>query len=161
FAYRSYVDTGAPGAGFTLGTDTLPSVDPADPDRVVSNGTFPGEGENVIRWEVTSSIADGSPVMVNTVRFTAVSGTLGPIRFLQSLDEAVAGSSDDIFLTRGALSSGDLQLFTLDDAEVYGISHSGAFSAAGGLANSTFAGWAADVYDQIIPRITGDGQSVA
>src|SRR5262245_38094917 len=140
FAYRSYVDTGGPGAGFTLGTDSPPTVDPADPDRVVSNGTFPGAGENIIRWEVTSSIADGSAVMVNTVRFTAVSGTLGPIRFLQYLDEDVgAASGDDIFLTRGAPSTGDLQLFTLDDTEVYGISHSGAFTAAGGLANSTFA----------------------
>jgi hypothetical protein len=116
FAYRSYVDTGAPGSGFTLGSDVLPTVDQADPDRVVSTGTFPGAGENLIRWEVTSSIADGSAVMVNRVRFTAVSGTLGPIRFLQYLDEDVGGSSDDIFLTRGAPSTGDLQLFTLDGA---------------------------------------------
>src|SRR4030095_8697416 len=112
FAYRSYVDTGAPGAGFTLSGDQ-PTVDPTDPERVVSSGTFPGAGENVIRWEVTSSIADGSPVMVNTVRFTAESGTLGPIRFLQCLDEDLGGSSDDIFLIRGAPSTADLQLFTL------------------------------------------------
>jgi hypothetical protein len=159
FAYRSYVDTGAPGSGFTLSGD-VPTLDVADPDRVVSTGTFPGAGENLIRWEVTSSIADGSPVMVNTVRFTATSGTLGPIRFLQYLDEDVAGSGDDVFLTRGALATGDLQLFTLDNVESYGISHSGAFTAADGLVSSSFAGWAADVYNLMAARITGDGQPI-
>jgi hypothetical protein len=164
FLYASYVDVGKPGAAMRL-AGTAPVVDPADPDRVSSTGSFTGANGNPILWEVSTSVADGSPLAVNVIRFTAQDGALGDLRFLQYLDEDVDGADDDVFLARGSVAGRDLQLFTLDSQEVFGVSHSGALSAgagpAGGLVNARFAGWAADVFDMITERLLGAGQAVS
>ncbi len=160
FDYFSYVDPGNDGAGFRL-AGTAPTVDAADPDKVTSSGTFTGADGNTIDWTVVSSIADGSPVMRSVFTFSAETGALGTLRFLQYMDEDVQGPGDDVFFTRGSAATNDLQLFTVDNAEVYGVSHSGGLSAATGLVHASFAGWAADQYNNMKPRIESVGQSVS
>ncbi len=166
YAYESWVDVGPPGEGFRLdGGENEPVFDPLDPGRVLSTGAFQGENGNLIRWEVRSSMPRGGSTLVNVYRFTADTGTLGPLRFFQYLDEDVGppgeGFDDDVLAVRGSVATNDLELFTVDNVEVYGVSQSGAFSPAFGLINATFAGWAADVFDEVTPRIEGAGQTVS
>ena len=100
--------------------------------------------------------------MTSTFTFTADTGTLGALRFYRYLDEDVdLYFSDDVFFTRGSVAGGDLELFTVDDSEVYGISHSGALSSAQGLVNASFTGWAANRFDYMRPAIVGGTQSVS
>ena len=76
---------------------------------------------------------------------TANGGALGPLRFLQYLDEDVNSSpGDDVFLPVGSAATGDLELFTFDSPEVYGLSHSGALLPGAGLQSASFTGWAAE-----------------
>ncbi len=163
FRYDSWVDPGADGQGFRLSlSGTEPVPDAGDPDRVTSTGSFIGANGNTIRWEVASNIDDGSVVLVNLIRLTAESGVLGPLRFLQYLDEDVAEDpNNDVFFSRGSAMDDDLELFTMDNALVYGVSHSGALSLPFGLVNARFAGWAADIYDRMRPRMAGSGQPVS
>lgn len=160
FDYFSYVDVGNTGGGFQL-SGTNPTLDPEDPDTAISSGSFIGENGNTINWSVLSSIPDGKMVMTNRFLLWGADGSrLGRIRFLQYMDEDVEGVSDDVFFTKGTLVGRNLQLFTVDGREIYGVSHSGVFDVPSGLDNATFAGWAADIYDRIQPRIRGAGQQV-
>ncbi len=158
WAYRTYVDPGTPGGGFRLNGGTPQRI---DPHTVSSQGQFTGANGNTIDWTVLSVLPAGSATMTNTFQFVASNGPLGALRLLQYLDEDVVGSSDDVFFTRGSLGNQNLELFTIDNSKAFGISHSGAFTGAGGLEASSFAGWAADRWDSIVPRIQGGGQSVA
>lgn len=172
FDYFSYVDPGIDGAGFQLssfqanGSD--PVRDPGNPNIVTSNGSFTGFNQpganqpNTILWTAVSSIAPSGQVMNTRFTFTTANGgPLGPLRFLQYLDEDVQGNSDDVFLSTGSAGSGNLELFTFDNAEVYGLSHSGALLPGAGLENASFAGWAADIYNRMQPLIEGGGQLVS
>jgi hypothetical protein len=164
FDYSSLVDPGNDGLGFSLSdsdTVTGPSADPNNPNAVTSSGSFFGINQNVISWTAVSSIALGAQVMTTTYTFTAETGVLGPLRFLQYLDEDVQGVGDDVFFSTGLAGSGDLQLFTFDNTDVYGLSHAGSLLPGTGLQNASFAGWAADHFDNMRPRITGSGQSVS
>lgn len=160
FDYFSYVDPGNDGGGFRL-AGSAPVVDGVDPNKVSSNGSFLGDAGNTILWSVTSSIPPGGSIMTNVVTFAAETGTLGTLRFLQYLDEDIEGVSDDILFVRGTAAGGDLELFTVDNSEVYGVSHSGALSSAQGLVDASFAGWAANQFNQMKPAIAGAGQSVS
>jgi hypothetical protein len=52
-------------------------------------------------------------------------------------------------------------LFTFDNLDVYGLSHSGALLPGAGLQNVSFAGWAADRFNNMKPLIEGVGQLVS
>ena len=161
FDYFSYVDVGPLGAAVQLPATTVTS--PAaltGTNQVSSAGTFAGAGGNTINWSVTSSIPAGGSVLSSTYSFTAAPGSLlGAIRFYQYLDEDVLGAGDDVFITRGSVATSDLQLFTIDNAEAIGVSHSGAFTA--GLTNATFAGWAACTYNNMKGPIVAGTQAVS
>lgn len=160
FDYFSYVDVGNDGGGVQLsGSD--PETVGGDPDKVRSTGTLTGSAGNTINWEVTSFIEDGGSIYYNEIKFTAQTGTLGTLRFIQYLDEDIEGVSDDVLLVRGSAADGNLELFTIDNDEVYGVSHGGSLNSEQGLVNATFAGWAADEFDDMRPRITGSGQPVS
>jgi hypothetical protein len=161
FDYFTYVDPGAPGGALRLNTATSGPTLTGD-DQVTSSGSFAG-ANGLINWTAVSSIPNSSTVMTNTFTLTAApSTTLGTLRLFQYLDEDVLGAGNDLFFTRGSSAAGDLQLFTIDIAEAIGVSHSGAFSSGQGLANATFAGWAACEFDQMRPTITGaTGQPVS
>ncbi|MGH9893083.1 MAG: hypothetical protein ACREA0_14045, partial [bacterium] len=99
-----------------------------------------------------------------TYTFIAETGVLGPLRFLQHLDEVVPspeGGSDDVFSHTGSAVGGDLKLFTFDNTEVYGLSHSGALLPGNELQNASFEGWAADHFDNIVSSISAAGQPVS
>ncbi len=168
FNYFSYVDPGLDGDGFQLvGSDPVP--DPTNPNIVTSNGSFagftqPGANQpNTILWTAVSSIAPSGQVMNTRFTFTAENGgPLGLLRFLQYLDEDVNSSPrDDVFLPVGSAATGDLELFTFDSPEVYGLSHSGALLPGTDLLTASFAGWAADSFNNMKPLIEGVGQPVS
>ncbi|MGH8594182.1 MAG: hypothetical protein ACREV3_10085 [Gammaproteobacteria bacterium] len=153
--YYSFIDRGNIGLGERLlGPPSVP--DPINPNSVTNNGFFKGANQNRIFWSTVSSIAPGAQVMTTTYTFIAETGVLGPLRFLQHLDGVVLEGSDDVFFHRGSAVGGDLKLFTFDNTDVYGISHSGAV-----LQNASFAGWAADHFDNIVSSISTGGQPVS
>jgi len=163
FEYKTFVDLGSPGAGGGLvAAEAVKPFPGGDPDKVYTYGAFFGANGNIIDWDVVSSIADGSSTMVNVFRFTARTGTLGALRLLQYMDEDIGDDrKDDVFLTRGSVAGNDLELFTVDQGQAYGVNHSGAVSHAGGLRSATFAGWAAADYDDIQENIDDAGQPVS
>ena len=103
--------------------------------------------------------------MTTTYTFVAEPGkVLGALRLLQHLDAGVPvpeGVSDDVFFRTGSAVGGDLKLFTFDNTDIYGISHSGALLPGNDLQNASFAGWAADHFDNIISSILTAGQLVS
>ena len=159
FDYFSYVDTGSGGVRLS-DTNILVSAILTVPGTVSSTGTFTGSGGNTIDWVMNSTIDPGGVVMVSELSFAARTGTLGTLDFYQYLDEDVLGSGDDVFFTRGT-SGSDLELFTIDNSEALGVSHSGAQSANQGLIDAGFTGWAACEFDEMRPAITAGTQSVS
>lgn len=156
FDYYSYVDVGNGGIRLS-GTAPVSGGD----DTATSGGTFLGAGGNTIGWSVTSAIADGDNTMTSVFNFTAEQGSLGDIRFFQYLDEDIQSVSDDVFFTRGSAATLDLELYTVDNTEVYGVSHSGALDGSQGLVDSTFAGWSACTYNTMKPAIGNGTQTVS
>ncbi|MGH8576198.1 MAG: hypothetical protein ACREXX_00425 [Gammaproteobacteria bacterium] len=164
FDYFSYVDPGIDGDGFQLSSFQANGSAPVltNPNIVTSNGSFPGFNQNLILWTAVSSIAPNGQIMNTTFTFaTQNGGPLGPLRFLQYLDEDVQGAGDDVFLPVGGAASGDLELFTFDNTDVYGLSHSGGLLPGTDLQNASFAGWAADRFNNMKPLIAGVGQLVS
>ena len=166
YDYFTFVDTGLLGAAFQLSAMTLsgPTLinNGLGTDQVDSSGTFTGAASNLIDWSVSSTIDDGSTTMKNTFVFTAQIGTLGNIRLFQYLDEDVLGSGNDFFLTKGSFATLDLELFTVDNIEAIGVSHSGALAQADDhLVNSNFVGFAGDQYNGMKPQITAGTQALS
>ena len=52
-------------------------------------------------------------------------------------------------------------MFTFDNTDVYGLSHSGALLPGTDLQNALFNGWAADRFNNMKPLIEGVGQLVS
>ena len=173
FDYFSYVDPGIDGDGFQLSSfqanGSAPVRDPGNPNIVTSNGSFTGVSQpganqpNTILWKAVSSIAPSGQVMNTQFTFTTENGgPLGALRFLQYLDEDVQGAGDDVFLSAGTAASGDLELFTFDNTDVFGLSHSGVLlPGTTDLQNASFTGWAADRFNNMKPLIEGVGQLVS
>ena len=156
FDYFTYVNTGS--GGFRLsGTAPVASGN----DTVTSTGSFLGSGGNTINWSAVSSIADGSSLMSTSFSFEADQGELGDIRLFQYMDEDIQSVSDDVFFTRGSVGGLDLELFTVDDFEVYGVSHGGALDGTQGLVNAMFSGWAMCEFDSMRPAISAGTQTVS
>ena len=166
YFYGSFVEVGDPAgpAVHELSSGSAPTPpDPDFPNIVTSSGSFLNAANTTINWTVTSSILPNNPVMINVITFTPDSSQamLGPLRFFQYLDEDVVSDVDDVFFTRGSLAAGNLQLFTVDQTQIFGVAQSGVLSPAfGQLIHATFAGWAAGTFDNMEPRITSGTQSV-
>lgn len=129
-------------------------------NQVSSSGTFTGANGNLIQWTATSTIGAGSSVLSTAYTFSSTQG-LGALQLYQYLDEDVSGAGDDVFFTRGSAAGNDLQLFTIDNAQAYGVSHSGAFSTGQGLSNASFLGWAVDNYNDMKSRLAAGTQTVS
>jgi hypothetical protein len=157
YDYYTYIDLGEGNSVLRLGNTTVSEPVAMDGSgNAVSRGTFTGSNGNEIAWEAVSWIIPGEVTMQTRYHFQATSGTLGELTLHQYLDEDVNSSvSDDFLLRTGSADARDLQLFTLDGPERYGISHSGAFSRGQGLVNAEFIGWAADEYSDLKSRIQG------
>jgi hypothetical protein len=131
-------------------------------NEVTSSGSFLGAGGNTVNWSVVSTIANGDSRFVNQFSFATANGSpLGNLRLYQYLDEDIEGAIDDVFLVRGSVAGQDLELFTIDNDQVYGVAHSGALAGAQGLVNASFAGWAADNYNEMKPKLAAGTQTVA
>lgn len=154
YDYYTYLVFGGTGVQLSTAGGTLDAS-----GRVVSSGSVTGLN-GLVNWTATSSIAAGSSVLVTTFTLSSAN-PLGDLSLLQYLDEDVNGVSDDVFFTRGSAAGANLQLFTIDNAQAYGVSHSGAFTAAQGLVNASFSGWAVDNYNDMKSRITAGNQTVA
>jgi hypothetical protein len=160
FDYFSYVDVGA--GGFQLSSFVTMPPALTGVNEVTSSGSFLGAGGNTINWSVVSTIANGDSRFVNQFSFATANGSpLGSLRLYQYLDEDIEGVGDDVFLVRGSVAGQDLELFTIDNDQVYGVSHSGALTGAQGLVNASFAGWAADNYNDMKPKLAAGTQAVA
>ena len=155
--YYHFVDPGNNGSGTRL-SGSFPVPDPNNPNIVTSAGEFSGANGNVISWTAVSSIAPGAQVLTTTYTFIAT-GVLGPLRVLQHLDKNT--ELDDVFSHTGSAVGGDLKLSTYDNTEVFGLSHSGTLLSGPELQNASFAGWAADRFDNIITSIFTTGQPVS
>jgi outer membrane protein OmpA-like peptidoglycan-associated protein len=148
FAYEAHIVVNGSSSRLNANASSPVQVG-GDPDKVESTGSFTGSNGNTISWRVESSIMNDALQMRSVISFSADSGELGDLRFIQYLDEDVLGYQDDYFFTRGDLGSANIELFTIDDdnAVALGISHSGAQKSDQGLVNATFAGWAACSYN--------------
>ena len=157
FDYISYVDVGPRGGGISLAS-SAGVVTSAGDDAAQSSGTFTGSLGNTIAFSVVSSIANRSDTLVNTYTFTAQGGGgLGALSLIPYVDQDVLGLGDDILFTRGSAADANLQVFTVDNAELIGTSQSGAFTTEQGLVNATFDGFAADEFADLRTAITAGG----
>jgi hypothetical protein len=158
YSYLAFVETGT-GMVFQLPVDTTGTL--TGDDEVTSTGSFPGSNGNTVNWKVVSYIPAGALQMANVFTFWTDQGTLGNLKFYQYLDEDLEDFTDDIFFTRGSAESANLELYTVDSNEVYGVSQSGAFNTAQGLRDAAFIGWAADKYYDLLDSILGSTVTVS
>lgn len=164
YDWRTFIDLGSLGGDDIFALDDFSSdIYQETSNTVELDGSFDNANEANVSWHMSCTIEPGSPVMRCTLHLmTEATAGLGQIRVIQYLDEDVEGSSDDVFQPRGSATGGDLELLTVDNVEVYGVAQSGATTTGQGLVNATFAGWAADEYDEIQDRLeAGTAQSVS
>lgn len=157
FDYINFIDVGSNGAGFDLANTTItqPPTLVSD-DLVVSAGTFNG-ANGLVNWRVETRMDDGI-AKVNNKLFLSSVNPLGTMRFINYLDEDVAGISDDILWTTGTAGLADFRAYTLDGPERIGFSQGGIYTpTAGQLENATYAGWAADQFSDLLNVIGGAG----
>lgn len=163
FEYINYLDVGANGGAIDLSKTTI--TKPATlvgPDHVVSEGDIDGNNGAKIHWKVDSLMLPGDPTVYNTITLTSTQA-LGTVRFINYLDEDILNPNDDLLRLTGAPGENDFSAFTLDGEERVGFSQGGVFKAGAGLVNATYAGFAADQYDDLgqIIEDTGTTYSVA
>jgi|GEM_PF-906477 len=153
YEYHSYVTT-------LNGTFRLNGryVAGANASFASSFGNFTGSNGNRINWTADTTLPLGGDRMTTTYSFDAAGGLpIGPMIFHQYLDEDVQGSGNDILLSAGLASAGNLSLFTVDNISLIGVSHGGAQLPQQGLQNATFLGWAADAFPFLRSEIVSSG----
>lgn len=126
---------------------------PSGEDVVTSAGSFTGQNGQV-EWTATTSIADGSTVVVNTVTFTSAN-PLGALQFGNYLDEDVGASFfNNILYPSGAPGQANFAAFTLENVQRVGFSQGGVYTPDGTrLVNATYDGWAADEFPDLINEL--------
>lgn len=161
YDYLTFIDIGS--SVFELGdTSITQAATQTGDDEVTSSGNFTGSNGNTIDWTAVSYIPNNTDTMATRYTFTAQSGQLGNLVLHQYLDEDVYNSTgNDVLKVTGSPDARNLQLFTIDDNEVFGISHSGAFSVSQGLLNAEFIGWAADEYSDLRSAIRNQTVTVS
>ena len=152
-----FVDPGNDGHGFPLVADVIEGFE----GSVFSRGAFQG-ANGVINWNAFFSI-DGTPARLFTsyVFFTPDSGPpdfsplfpIGALRVFQYLDGDTSDGGDVLRQRLGPV------LETLGNTRLFGVSQ--ALEAFDGSPIPTQTQGAADIFNRILPRITGDGQPVS
>ncbi len=157
FEFFNFIDVGANGQAFELGTTNItqpPSL--VDDDLVVSQGTFTGNNGSQVRWRVESRLDDGIATVYN--RLTLESDQpLGNMLFINYLDEDVLGPSDDLLYLVGTPGLDDFRAFTLDGPERIGFAHGGVYFPGSDLVNASYEGWTADTYANLLTNIQTGG----
>ncbi len=157
FAFTNFVDVGANGGAIDLSTTTVtrqPTL--VSPDLVVSEGTFPGNNGATVRWRVESRFDNGVSKLFNTLILDSDT-PLGPVSFINYLDEDIQAPSDDFLYVTGTPGQDDFRVFTIDNTERYGFSHGGVYQQGTDLQNATYSGWAADRFPLLDTSIRGAG----
>lgn len=114
------------------------------PDEVVSEGDFTGQN-GLVHWKSTTKIANGSTRLTTTFQFSTTSpATLGSIRVIDYLDQAVGGANNDILYLYGSPGQADFRLLTLDNADRVGFAQGGVYTTGAGLQNAKYIGFMAD-----------------
>jgi hypothetical protein len=157
FEFFNFIDVGANGNAFELGTTTItqPPTLIRD-DYVVSRGTFAGNGGNIVRWTIESFMEDGISRVSNRLSLDS-DAPLGDIQFINYLDEDVLFPSDDLLYLVGTPGQPDFRAFTLDGPERIGFAHGGILTPGDDLQSARFEGWAADEYADLLTAIQGAG----
>ena len=146
FDYSSFIDRGN-GAIRLSGSPITSGPTLTADDTVTSTGTFIGSNGNIINWRAVTHIPTRSSRLSSVFTFTATNGVLGEITLHQYLDEDVNSSvGNDILFLRGSVDRNDLELFTVDGPQTYGVAHGGRYRPSASLVNATFLGWAANAY---------------
>lgn len=158
FSFINGVDVDGAGAiplTFTNITQAA-TRDPSGEDIVTSAGNFTGQNGQ-IDWTTTTSIADGSNVIVNTVTFSSAN-PFGNLQFGNYLDEDVGASlTTNILAPFGTPGQPGFSAFTLDGTQRVGFGQGGVYTPNGTtLVNATYDGWAADEYNDLITDL-GNG----
>lgn len=160
FDFINYIDIGSDGdaeelgaAGFSTITQLATLIAPG---VVRSAGFFAGPNGR-IDWNVTTSIAPGSPVIYTSIAFSSTAN-FGNIRFINYLDEDILGISDDVLVPVGTPGQSNFVLFTLDNPERVGFGQGGIYNRNDSrLQGATWIGWAADEYAELKTIIQGAG----
>lgn len=153
YEYHSYVTT--LNGTFRLSGNFIAG---SNPSYAASFGNFTGSNGNRIDWTAETILPLGGDRMTTTYSFTAAGGLpIGPMIFHQYLDEDVQGSGNDILLSAGLASAGNLSLFTVDNISLIGVSHGGSQLPQQGVQNATFLGWAADSFPFLRSEIVASG----
>ncbi|MEL7338547.1 MAG: hypothetical protein AAFN70_20330, partial [Planctomycetota bacterium] len=118
------------------------------PDLVESRGLFQGPN-GIVNYTFSSTFQNGVQRLETTVEFTS-ENPLGDIRVVSYLDEDVFAPSDDLLLVSGTPGLPDFRLVTIDDALRIGFAQAGVYQDGPGQENATFAGWAADQFNDLL-----------
>lgn len=159
FAFTNFIDIGALGNGFDLGSTTI-TLQPTlvSPDLVVSEGTFLGNNAVPVRWRIESRFDNGISKLFNTLILDSAQ-PLGAIDFVNYLDEDIQFPSDDFLYVTGTPGQPDFRAYTIDDTERFGFSHGGIYQQGVDLQNAAYTGWAADSYPRLDNTIRTTGST--
>ena len=158
FAYTTYVTTSTGVVALGATTITQPATLIAN-DMVESRGTFTGPG-GIVNWIATSSFQNGVTQLVSQLQLDGGAAALGAVQVVSYLDEDIDGVGDDILVTTGTPGAEDFRAFTIDGPRRIGFAHGGVLVEDGiGLANASFAGWAADQFNQLEVAIIAGTQA--
>ncbi len=130
------------------------------PDRVESRGSFVGPN-GAVDWVATSFFLNGTPTLFSTLDLSTATGELGAIQVISYLDEDVEGPIDDLLYTVGTPGQPDFRLFTVDSVRRIGFSHGGFYTDGANQTNATYAGWAADRFNELQTNILNNTQQFA
>ncbi|MFM8494417.1 MAG: hypothetical protein ACKOEM_02675, partial [Planctomycetia bacterium] len=159
YEFINYIDVGSNGGAFSLGSTTITKAPTlVAPDVVVSEGTFLGDNNQLIRWSVQSTYKNGVAKLFNTLSLSS-DQPLGNIRFINYLDEDIQSVSDDFLYVAGTPGKDDFRLYTIDGVERVGFSQGGSLEAGAGLVGASYLGFAADRFSALRSAITGSGTS--
>jgi hypothetical protein len=157
FDFTNYIDIGPNGNAFELANTTItrpPTL--VSPDLVVSEGTFTGNNNAVVRWRIESRFDNGISRLYNTLLLDS-DAPLGDLSFINYLDEDIQFPSDDFLYVTGTPGEKDFRAFTIDDRERIGFSHGGIYQPGAELQNATYSGWAADRFRSLANSIETNG----
>jgi hypothetical protein len=154
YDYYHYIDVGANGGAFRIGSTATSGPSLTGGGHVVSAGSFTGQN-GTINWTSDSRIKAGDVLYLTTLEFSSTD-PFGTTRLIQYLDEDVFSISFNNLVVLGTPGADDFQLLTIHSSYDAGVSHAATYNTATGM---TYIGWAADEYWDLQQRITGSGQS--
>jgi len=159
FQYSTFIAVGDTVLPLAETQITQPATLIAD-DTVESRGTFAGPNGDV-QWIATSFFEDGQAILFSNLALNSLTGgALGDIRVISYLDQEVPPLSENILYTVGTPGEADFRAFTVSNDSRVGFSHGGFYTEDGfNLADAQYAGWAADIFPELLDAILAGTQT--